>query len=208
MPLPGSPASQRSISPDSPRGEKPAFDILAQAASGVMSVNRETGQPTKRLGLPLGAMAGSILPLFGLLVALQERNVTRQASERGGRHAGQPDCDAGRPVAELFPDRAKPRTRRHPPPASCPAAPSRPADSHVIAALRARGAGRALNASRPYQRNRGADFPPRVQRKRLAATIQAGFRRGRLPGARAPGSVRHPITQDATGPSDPWPPCL
>ncbi|PJE26199.1 hypothetical protein [Pseudooceanicola marinus] len=55
-----------------------------------MSVNRETGQPTNRLGLPLGGMARSILPLFRLLAALQERNVRRQAPARGARHAG--DC--------------------------------------------------------------------------------------------------------------------
>ncbi|MCA1337112.1 CaiB/BaiF CoA transferase family protein [Pseudooceanicola marinus] len=61
---------------DSPLGEKPAFDIVAQALSGVMSVNREPGQPPNRLGLPLGDMAGSIFSLFGLLAALHERNVT------------------------------------------------------------------------------------------------------------------------------------
>jgi crotonobetainyl-CoA:carnitine CoA-transferase CaiB-like acyl-CoA transferase len=66
---------------DSPHGDKPAFDIVAQALSGVMSVNCEPGQAPNKLGIPLGDMAGSIFSLFGLLAALHERNVTGK-----GRH--------------------------------------------------------------------------------------------------------------------------
>lgn len=66
---------------DSPLGDKPAFDIVAQALSGVMSVNCEPGQAPNKLGVPLGDMAGSIFSLFGLLAALHERNVTGK-----GRH--------------------------------------------------------------------------------------------------------------------------
>ncbi|WP_068112278.1 CaiB/BaiF CoA transferase family protein [Tropicimonas marinistellae] len=61
---------------ESPLADKPAFDIVAQALSGVMSVNREPGQAPNKLGIPLGDMAGSIFSLFGLLAALHERNVT------------------------------------------------------------------------------------------------------------------------------------
>lgn len=61
---------------DSPHGDRPAFDIVAQALSGVMSVNREPGQAPNKLGIPLGDMAGSIFSLFGLLAALHERNAT------------------------------------------------------------------------------------------------------------------------------------
>ena len=61
---------------NSPHQDKPAFDIVAQALSGVMSVNREPGQAPNKLGLPLGDMAGSIFSLFGVLAALHERNVT------------------------------------------------------------------------------------------------------------------------------------
>lgn len=61
---------------ESPLKDKPAFDIVAQALSGVMSINREPDQPPNRLGLPLGDMAGSIFSLFGLLAALYERSVT------------------------------------------------------------------------------------------------------------------------------------
>ncbi len=66
---------------NSPHADKPAFDIVAQALSGVMSVNREPGQAPNKLGIPLGDMAGSIFSLFGLLAALVERNATGR-----GRH--------------------------------------------------------------------------------------------------------------------------
>lgn len=66
---------------NSPHGDKPAFDIVAQALSGVMSVNCEPGQAPNKLGIPMGDMAGSIFSLFGLLAALHERNTTGQ-----GRH--------------------------------------------------------------------------------------------------------------------------
>lgn len=65
----------------SPHENKPAFDIVAQALSGVMSVNCEPGQAPNKLGIPLGDMAGSIFSLFGLLAALHERNATGR-----GRH--------------------------------------------------------------------------------------------------------------------------
>ncbi|QDY69486.1 CaiB/BaiF CoA transferase family protein [Qingshengfaniella alkalisoli] len=66
---------------DSPHGDKPAFDIVAQALSGIMSVNCEPGQPPNKLGIPMGDMAGSIFSLFGMLAALHERNTTGH-----GRH--------------------------------------------------------------------------------------------------------------------------
>ncbi|WP_434730502.1 CaiB/BaiF CoA transferase family protein [Rhizobium binae] len=59
---------------NSPHANKPAFDIVAQALSGVMSVNCEPGQAPNKLGLPLGDMAGSIYSVFGLLAALHDRN--------------------------------------------------------------------------------------------------------------------------------------
>ncbi len=66
---------------DSPYEDKPAFDIVAQALSGIMSVNCEPGQAPNKLGIPLGDMAGSIFSLFGVLAALHERNSTGR-----GRH--------------------------------------------------------------------------------------------------------------------------
>ncbi|WP_319530224.1 CoA transferase [uncultured Cohaesibacter sp.] len=66
---------------NSPHSNKPAFDIVVQALSGVMHMNREPGQAPNKLSLPLGDMAGSIFSMFGVLAALHERNVTGH-----GRH--------------------------------------------------------------------------------------------------------------------------
>nr|WP_321455835.1 CoA transferase [uncultured Cohaesibacter sp.] len=65
----------------SPHGNKPAFDIVVQALSGAMHMNREPGQPPNKLSLPLGDMGGSIFSIFGILAALHERNQTGS-----GRH--------------------------------------------------------------------------------------------------------------------------
>ncbi|WP_425050288.1 CaiB/BaiF CoA transferase family protein [Psychromarinibacter sp. S121] len=61
---------------ESPLTDKPAFDIVAQALSGAMSLNRAPGQPPNKLGLPLGDMAGSIFAVFGVLAALHQRGET------------------------------------------------------------------------------------------------------------------------------------
>ncbi len=66
---------------DSPLRDRPAFDIVAQALSGVMSINREAGSPPNRLGIPMGDMAGSVFAVFGILAALIER----QTSGKGQR---------------------------------------------------------------------------------------------------------------------------
>lgn len=66
---------------DSPLSDKPAFDLVVQALSGVMSLNREAGGTPNKLSIPLGDMAGSIFAVFGILAAL----VQRQTLGRGQR---------------------------------------------------------------------------------------------------------------------------
>lgn len=61
---------------DSPLAGKPAFDIVVQALSGVMSVNGTPGGAPTRLGLPMGDLAGSIFAVFGILAALNRRHAT------------------------------------------------------------------------------------------------------------------------------------
>lgn len=63
---------------DSPHSDKPAFDIVAQALSGIMHMNREPGQAPNKLSLPLGDLSGSIFSVFGILAALHARNQTGQ----------------------------------------------------------------------------------------------------------------------------------
>lgn len=59
-----------------PLRDQPSFDIVAQALSGIMSVNREPGQAPTKLGIPLGDMAGGIFGAFGILGALHEAQRT------------------------------------------------------------------------------------------------------------------------------------
>lgn len=61
-----------------PMRDNPSFDIVAQALSGIMSVNREPGQSPTKLGIPLGDMAGGIFGVFGILGTLHEASRTGQ----------------------------------------------------------------------------------------------------------------------------------
>jgi len=59
-----------------PWRDKPSFDIVTQAVSGVLSVNGEEGRPPVKLGLPIGDMVGGIYGPIAILAALNERNLT------------------------------------------------------------------------------------------------------------------------------------
>jgi crotonobetainyl-CoA:carnitine CoA-transferase CaiB-like acyl-CoA transferase len=59
-----------------PLRDKPSFDIVTQALSGVLSVNGEAGRPPVKLGLPIGDMVGGVYGPIAILSALYERNVT------------------------------------------------------------------------------------------------------------------------------------
>jgi len=59
-----------------PLRDKPSFDIVTQALTGVLSVNGEQGRPPVKLGLPIGDMSGGIFGAIAILSALHERTVT------------------------------------------------------------------------------------------------------------------------------------
>jgi crotonobetainyl-CoA:carnitine CoA-transferase CaiB-like acyl-CoA transferase len=59
-----------------PLRDRPSFDIVLQAMSGVLSVNGEAGQAPTKLGVPLGDMVGAINGPIGILAALYERSIT------------------------------------------------------------------------------------------------------------------------------------
>ncbi|WP_346796029.1 CoA transferase [Halomonas sp. Bachu 37] len=61
---------------DGPLRDQPSFDIVAQALSGVMSVNGEPGARPTKMGLPIGDMAGGIYGSIAILSALYERKET------------------------------------------------------------------------------------------------------------------------------------
>lgn len=60
----------------SPFQNRPAFDIVAQALSGVMSRVGEPGMPPMFLGIPIADELGGILAGYGVLLALQARHLT------------------------------------------------------------------------------------------------------------------------------------
>lgn len=60
--------------------EKPSFDLVTQALSGVMSINGYAdGTPTK-LGIPLGDIGGGLWAAIGVMAALNDRHATGEGS--------------------------------------------------------------------------------------------------------------------------------
>ena len=61
-----------------PMSDKPSFDLVTQALSGVMSINGEPDGPPTKLGVPLGDVGGGLWAAIAVLAALQHRNTTGQ----------------------------------------------------------------------------------------------------------------------------------
>ncbi|MDE2411397.1 MAG: CoA transferase [Sphingomonadales bacterium] len=59
-----------------PLRDRPSFDIVTQALSGVLSVNGEPGRLPVKLGLPMGDLVGGINGPIAILAALHERHAT------------------------------------------------------------------------------------------------------------------------------------
>ncbi len=59
-----------------PMSDKPSFDLVTQALSGVMSINGEPDGPPTKLGIPLGDVGGGMWGAIAVLAALQHRNAT------------------------------------------------------------------------------------------------------------------------------------
>jgi crotonobetainyl-CoA:carnitine CoA-transferase CaiB-like acyl-CoA transferase len=59
-----------------PLRDRPSFDIVTQALTGVLSVNGIAGEPPVKLGLPLGDMVGGVFGPIGILAAVAERERT------------------------------------------------------------------------------------------------------------------------------------
>ena len=58
---------------------KPSFDLVAQALSGVMSINGEPDGPPTKLGLPIGDLGGGVWAAISILSALRHRDATGEA---------------------------------------------------------------------------------------------------------------------------------
>lgn len=65
-----------SFGQDGPYCKRPAFDLVVQAMSGLMSVTGEPDRPPVRMGLPMGDLGGGMFAVMGILAALFQRNQT------------------------------------------------------------------------------------------------------------------------------------
>jgi crotonobetainyl-CoA:carnitine CoA-transferase CaiB-like acyl-CoA transferase len=61
-----------------PLKDKPSFDVITQAMTGLMSINGERGSPGVKIGLPIGDMVGGVFAPVAILAALLERQTTGQ----------------------------------------------------------------------------------------------------------------------------------
>jgi len=59
-----------------PYAQKPAFDVIVQAMSGIMTITGEPGGPPVRPGVSLGDIAAGLFLCLGILAALLERSVS------------------------------------------------------------------------------------------------------------------------------------
>jgi CoA:oxalate CoA-transferase len=64
---------------DGPYRHKPAFDVVAQALSGMMSITGEPGGGPCRVGASIGDIGASLFATIGILAALQQRHATGEA---------------------------------------------------------------------------------------------------------------------------------
>lgn len=61
---------------EGPMRDRPAYDMVVQALSGVMSLTGHPGSPAARLGIPAGDVVAGLYGVIGLLAALAARNTT------------------------------------------------------------------------------------------------------------------------------------
>ena len=59
-----------------PDNKRPAFDMVAQAMGGGMSITGQPDSPPTRAGIPIGDLAGGLMGVIGVLAALVAREQT------------------------------------------------------------------------------------------------------------------------------------
>lgn len=64
-----------------PYKDRPAFDFIAQAMSGFMSLNGDRTMPSLRVGIPISDTIAGLYAAFGILAALRERDRTGRGQE-------------------------------------------------------------------------------------------------------------------------------
>jgi CoA:oxalate CoA-transferase len=69
-------ASCSGFGADGPYARRPAFDVVAQAMGGVMSLTGEAGGPPMRVGVSQGDIVGGVYTALGVVTALHARTAT------------------------------------------------------------------------------------------------------------------------------------
>ncbi len=69
-------ASISGFGQDGPLRDRPAYDMVVQALSGVMSLNGHPGAPAARLGIPAGDVVAGLYAVIGILAAVSARQET------------------------------------------------------------------------------------------------------------------------------------
>jgi CoA:oxalate CoA-transferase len=64
-----------------PYSERPAFDAVVQAMSGIMSITGEEKGPPSRVGTSIGDIGASLFGAIGILAALNDRSVTGRGKQ-------------------------------------------------------------------------------------------------------------------------------
>lgn len=59
-----------------PNNDRTAFDMVAQAMGGGMSITGQPDNPPTRSGIPIGDLGGGLMGVIGVLAALQARHTT------------------------------------------------------------------------------------------------------------------------------------
>jgi CoA:oxalate CoA-transferase len=67
-------ASVSGFGQSGPMAERPSYDIIAQALSGMMSVTGEADGPPMRTGEPMGDLCAGLFAAWGIMVALYARH--------------------------------------------------------------------------------------------------------------------------------------
>lgn len=82
-------ASITGFGEDGPWRDRPAYDLIVQALSGVMSLTGEPGSRAVRVGVPIGDLVAGMYAALGIVAALQSRRTTGR-----GFHVGVSMLDA------------------------------------------------------------------------------------------------------------------
>ncbi|MBL3699534.1 CaiB/BaiF CoA transferase family protein [Leucobacter luti] len=69
-------ASISGFGQEGPLSGRPAYDMVVQALSGVMSLTGHPGAPAARLGIPAGDVVAGLYAVIGILAALRAREVS------------------------------------------------------------------------------------------------------------------------------------